>query len=173
MPTLHTISLWQPWASLITRGHKSIETRSWSVPPTLIGKRVAIHASSKAPPVAELDHMTQKAIHNALDVLPHQWKDVLPRGAIIGTVRIAGCYTSLDWKMGTKGIDLDASRTVPGSIPLDGILLSEHEIYFGNYLPGRKLWLLEDAEEFLEPVPARGALGFWLWRTLCVPQSRT
>jgi hypothetical protein len=39
------VSLWQPWASLIAVGAKTIETRSWPAPKGLIGQRIAIHAA--------------------------------------------------------------------------------------------------------------------------------
>ena len=42
---MKAISLWQPWASLIAIGAKSIETRSWPAPRALIGDRIAIHAA--------------------------------------------------------------------------------------------------------------------------------
>lgn len=42
--TVPAISLWQPWASLMASGHKSIETRSWS---THLRGLVAIHAAKR------------------------------------------------------------------------------------------------------------------------------
>ena len=29
---MKALTLWEPWASLIARGHKIVETRSWSAP---------------------------------------------------------------------------------------------------------------------------------------------
>ena len=39
---IRCISLWQPWASLMARGHKYFETRSWD---TKIRGEVWIHAA--------------------------------------------------------------------------------------------------------------------------------
>jgi hypothetical protein len=44
--SIQAITLWQPWASLIARGLKRYETRSWAPPASLIGKRLAIHAGT-------------------------------------------------------------------------------------------------------------------------------
>ena len=42
---MKTISLWQPYASLIAAGVKTIETRGWAPPKRLMGQRIAIHAA--------------------------------------------------------------------------------------------------------------------------------
>jgi hypothetical protein len=44
------LTLWQPWASLIAEGVKTIETRSWPAPAELIGQHIAIHAGQKFVP---------------------------------------------------------------------------------------------------------------------------
>jgi len=41
------ISLWQPWASLMSDGRKRIETRHWRGPLDLVGQEIAIHAAKK------------------------------------------------------------------------------------------------------------------------------
>lgn len=41
---MKAISLWQPWASLIAAGVKSIETRGW---PTNYRGQIAIHAAKR------------------------------------------------------------------------------------------------------------------------------
>ena len=42
---MKTISLWQPYASLIAAGEKTIETRGWAPPKGVMGQRIAIHAA--------------------------------------------------------------------------------------------------------------------------------
>ena len=49
-PGMPALTLWQPWASLIAIGAKSIETRSWPAPAGLVGERIAIHAAANAKP---------------------------------------------------------------------------------------------------------------------------
>ena len=70
---MKALTLHQPWASLIADGRKTIETRSWAPPRTLIGERIAIHASLKVDrPLSE------------------KWfpGEHVPLGAIICTARI-------------------------------------------------------------------------------------
>lgn len=45
MATIRCVSLWQPWASLVAYGAKSIETRNRPVPSTILGTRIGIHAA--------------------------------------------------------------------------------------------------------------------------------
>lgn len=47
--TVPALTLWQPWASLVAEGVKTIETRSWPAPAALAGERIAIHAGAKRP----------------------------------------------------------------------------------------------------------------------------
>src|SRR5688500_9634413 len=46
---MKALTLWQPWASLVAVGVKTIETRSWPAPNSLNGERIAIHAAAKRP----------------------------------------------------------------------------------------------------------------------------
>ena len=47
MSTIPAITLWQPWASWIEMGLKTIETRLHTRFRCLVGKRIAIHAGMK------------------------------------------------------------------------------------------------------------------------------
>ena len=72
---MKAITLWQPWASLIADGRKTIETRSrpWS----FIGP-IAIHASKYADPVA-MSHF-----------YPHGGR-ILPLGAVVAVAIKINC----------------------------------------------------------------------------------
>lgn len=47
-PEMRALSILQPWAWLIVKGHKDVENRSWRLPADMIGKRIFIHASKSA-----------------------------------------------------------------------------------------------------------------------------
>lgn len=66
------LSLWNPWATAIAVGTKTIETRSWS---TSYRGPLAIHAAQKYPPVAA----EFAAVERALGRLPAR----MPSGAIL------------------------------------------------------------------------------------------
>src|SRR3546814_13455324 len=72
---LKAISLWQPWASAIALGHKSIETRHW---PTKYRGELAINAAKRFGP----DEREFASIERALGRMPPR----LPLGAIVAVV---------------------------------------------------------------------------------------
>src|SRR3546814_6027994 len=72
---LPIFSLWQPWASAIALGHKSIETRHW---PTKDLGELAIHAAKRFGP----DEREFASIERALGRMPAR----LPLGAIVAVV---------------------------------------------------------------------------------------
>ena len=51
--SMYTITLHQPWASLIALGIKTVETRSWPAPARLVGQTIAVHAGK--PIIRQLD----------------------------------------------------------------------------------------------------------------------
>lgn len=80
---MKAISLWQPWASAIPLGLKSIETRHWS---TKYRGELAIHAAKRWGP----DEREFSAVEHALGRLPKR----LPLGAIVAVVDLADVRSS-------------------------------------------------------------------------------
>lgn len=71
---MKAITLWQPWASAITLGVKTIETRSWA---TSYRGPLAIHAAARKPTVDEQD---------LVEVLVNMRRGhPLPLGAVVAT----------------------------------------------------------------------------------------
>lgn len=44
---MKALTIWQPWASLIVAGAKPFEFRGWSMPRSMIGQRIVIHAAAR------------------------------------------------------------------------------------------------------------------------------
>ena len=44
---MRALTLWQPWAHLVSRGEKLIENRTWEPPAWMLGQDFAIHAGKK------------------------------------------------------------------------------------------------------------------------------
>ena len=132
------ITLHQPWASLIADGTKDIETRSWAPPEGLIGKRIGIHAGRK------VDIDTAKDFY-----LDADWR-ALPIGAIV-------CTAVLEDVGRVVGIRFDKARVQW----IRRGLQDQPEDRYGNFAPGRCLWLLSDVTRLSEPIPARGFQGLW------------
>lgn len=126
------LSLTQPWASLMARGAKRIETRSWS---TKHRGLVAIHAS-KSFPLVYRHRCVEPMFRDALGPTGYAR---LPRGAIVAV----GCL-----------VDCCLTQLIsPDLTPL--------ELAFGDYEPGRYAWMMQDVVALKDPVPCKGHLGLW------------
>lgn len=134
MSTIRVLSIKQPWATLIVRGVKRFEARTW--PPRWRG-RIAIHASSSAIPRTQWNGLiSEPEVSEALALVGlNDYADVLalPRSAIVGAATITDARIALDWPATECG-DLDCmlSSTWPSDIlwrlsgpiefgPIDGV----------------------------------------------------
>jgi hypothetical protein len=145
------ISLWQPWATLVAIGAKSIETRDW---PTTYSGRLAIHAAKRWTPEQRDVCWEAHAYAVALKGFADASGEVkLPLGAIVCTCRLVECIqvTSAEQRHYARR-NGRGQVTLPPDAP---------ERSFGDYSPGRWAWLLADVEPLPEPVPFKGAQGFF------------
>lgn len=85
---MKAISLWQPWASLVVQGIKTIETRTHTRFSCLVDQRIAIHAAKK------WDEAGASQI--ARDFGEGIPRAICPAGAIVGTVWVDR-FGSLDY----------------------------------------------------------------------------
>ncbi len=106
------ISIRQPWAYLIVQGFKDIENRDW---PTKFRGRVLVHASKG---MTRGDYEACALFCSGLPegALPPDFSfpafDELPRGGIVGEVKIVDCVSASDspWFMGQYGFVLKDAR---------------------------------------------------------------
>ena len=139
---MKTLTIIQPWATLIAIGAKRYETRSWRPPETLIWQRIGIHAGKVREP--SVDMPTARQIGSALGIDGlwggWPWPD-LPRGALIATAVLAG-----------------VQRT--GHL-LDMGLVSDQERLLGDWSPDRWAWVLTRVRQLPEPIPMPGQQRLW------------
>ena len=95
---MKTLSLRQPWASLVLGGWKDVENRGWS---TSFRGRIAIHAALAPAPTKERYHadvLGELGHHSLATPLSE-----LPRGVILGTVELVDICIGYDspWTMDT------------------------------------------------------------------------
>lgn len=127
------ITINQPWASLIVRGRKRLETRLWPADyrgPLIV--HAARHAAAFAVEFAEREHVR--------DALGGQAWSELPFGSIIGWVQIDNCY-----QLDGRNLDL---------IPFE-------ERRLGDFRAQRWVWELSKPYELIKPVALRGEAGLW------------
>jgi len=148
------ITLWQPWATLVAMGLKTIETRSWLPPHELLGQRIAIHAAAR--PVRQCmvgcGAPFVRSVAEALrvDVID---LDDLPRGAVLCTATLADAGT-------VAGV---GDRVEVGACGSRRFTRLEAIDPWGDFRAGRCLWFLEEVSPLTPPRSARGAQGIWTW----------
>lgn len=146
---MRTLTLTQPWASLVAIGAKRIETRSWR---TDYRGPVAIHAGKGLADMSNDEYIRlcfSEPFRSALGPHYETVKDI-PRGVIVALARLVDCdhtYYFTDGIMNKEWMEQ-----------------YEREREFGNYDKGRFAWLLADVQRLAQPIPARGALGLWDWQ---------
>lgn len=143
---MKSLSLTQPWATLVAIGAKRIETRSWS---TTYRGLLAIQAAKGFPRNAQaLCYTHPFAPHLARATALNRPGD-LPRGVIVAVVRLVD-VVRMPARVTYELRSTDGARRYP---------LSAHERAFGDYSYGRYAWILEDVTPVSPPILFKGALG--------------
>lgn len=128
---MKALSLWQPWASAMAYGWKRIETRHWS---TSYRGPLAIHAAKRWT-WEERDEWECARRDNPELRLP----DRPPLGAVVAVCRL---------------VDIRPTELLRGRI-------NGQECRWGDYSDRRFGWIFEDIRALPEPIPFRGAQGFF------------
>ncbi len=194
---MKALTLWQPWASLVALGVKTIETRSWS---TKYRGPLAIHAGAKKPAriwtqYERPDLYDDIRIEPYLDIqedgnnpgqFAYDW--VGPLGAVVATSILLDVVPILAGDLAERA-DMDdlpyprvESHVGLGPDFLDGWLDLYHptmgsavdpeddgrsipdQAPYGDFMPGRFAWLLDNIIRLPEPPAARGGQRIWNWR---------
>ena len=142
---MKALSLWQPWASLVAMGEKTIETRIWS---TKYRGPLAIHATQKLPPRwLGASRNSEPFVQELADVLNCRIDHVdselrkLPYGKVLCIVNLHAIE------------ETSAVREI----------LCKRELIFGNYEDGHFAWSLQLTERLERPIAAKGNRLLWEW----------
>lgn len=140
---MKAITIWQPWAELIIRGHKTLETRSWATSYTGI---IAIHAGK----YRKLPHEIYEQIAEAIGIAPEKydtsWLHTLEQGI---PVRRFGAV------LGTA--------IMGEALPTTLKIASHKEKALGDFAHGRYAWPLQGVRPLDFPIQATGKQGIWNW----------
>lgn len=163
---MKALTLTQPWATLIAIGAKRIETRSWWT-----GYRgpLAIHAAKGPSTIGwmQLQHMCRN-VEPFASTLAHLIEgehvaERLPLGCVVAIADLVDCVRiATSWTHRTETLPHTIGRHLDDGTPVLWEL-TDQEIAFGDYTPGRFAWLLDNVRALPVPVPARGAQGLWDW----------
>jgi hypothetical protein len=146
---MKTLSVKQPWASLIVEGIKDIENRTWK---TKFRGRVLIHAGLAKSKISYYDYEPFKSYwkqagshcgFSDCEMKEGLSKIKFDRGLIIGSVEIVDCVINHE--------SIWAEKTPMAYM---GKLTIECQAPIYN-------WVLANPILFPEPIPAKGKLSFW------------
>lgn len=137
---MKALTLWQPWATLIAHGIKTVETRSWPICAPV--DQLAIHAAKR--PMTRDDEawlrreLTDRYSREFADVLARQAR--MMRGVVVAVCAVEVC--------------------LPGPAVLKAM---PDQAPWGDFTAGRWAWVLKDITPVDPPVPATGRQGLWDW----------
>ena len=153
-PYMRSLTLHQPWASLIAHGYETTETRGWPAPKTLVGSRIAIHAAKRRPRRSEWNDRVAEAM-DGVD---------LPLGVIVATARLDGCVRVLSNGFAKLSEPADPERVWV----VDRFGREHRDVHqmnsdpYGDYSEGRWIWLLSRIRPVEPPIEARGNRRVWI-----------
>lgn len=155
---MKALTIYQPWATLILIGAKPYEFRKRKPPKSLIGERIAIHASARAVRKSEVERLlvrTNGKLENtpclhpkiASRALRTMLEDlsILPLGHVVCTA-----------VLGEPKPGIECAKEFGLKVPETGND-SERDDHF------HWGWPLTDIEPLEPPLLARGQQGFWNW----------
>lgn len=166
------------------RPFKTIETRSWKAPDSLIGQRIAIHAALTKP---GKDDVPWEYIGDGCDGFdvgpvsvswpkrrakypPRMYGEdgslhPLPLGAVVGTAVLADCVPMVARGSAPSPGTMQLTLVEDGRLFLDSGMNGCSDVTgqrpFGLFEPGRWAWVLTDAVRFGEPIPCPGRQRVW------------
>ena len=161
---MKALTIQQPWASLITMGVKTIETRSWS---TKYRGALAIHAGLKKADIFENELIWQPlldpdrvgrlrtTLHLGAVVATCELVDVVPIFTVHGIFAAYGASNRP--RVEAEGDEAAYSKSGDG----DWQDISD-QVPYGDFSPERFAWILSDIKP-IEPIPVKGHQGLWNW----------
>ncbi len=135
---MKAITLWQPWASLLAKGPKKYETRSWK---TKHRGWIAIHAALR------FDRLVMDAcarFNEELEEMGYRVGYVRPPlGAVVAVAKLIHC-----------GETSRSSDFIPDLVEV---------LPYGDYSPGRFIWVFSEIIPVEPAIPAIGGQSVWNW----------
>ena len=150
---MKALTLWQPWASLVASGFKSVETRCWA---TKYRGELAIHSAAKLPPKWLGASRHNPAFRDALADILNCRRDCDERSGL----HVDAAVKSLPYGKVLCIVKLEAIEETGTMFTEE---LGEYERLFGNYELGRYAWFLKMVQKFDEPIAAKGNRMLWNW----------
>lgn len=132
---MKALSLWNPWAVMMAKSLKLIETRSR---PISHRGPLVICSTIRTPSWVFNDLQPNEGLYWKTQGFSERW-ETLPSGVGLCVVEVYGC------------------------VPTESLrgLLSLREANAGDYTPGRFAIMTRDCRPFFRPIPCKGKQGLW------------
>jgi hypothetical protein len=150
---MKSLTIYQPWASLVIIGAKPYEFRRWDYRtrvPTLEGQRIVIHASARPIRPVEVEDIIRR-MNDRLSSL--RSAIAMPLLKRLQAAHKARGVLELSAGLGTAILGTPKLVSALFSSPADSDRI-DHHMY---------AWPLTAIEAFNAPIPCRGMQGFWTW----------
>lgn len=167
------ITLWQPWASLMAAGVKTIETRGWSTDyrgPLVIHAAKTWNEDCREAIWGEEFWRALRHIYDWPDrplgrLQTARWR--LPFGNIVGVCNLIDCLPieycgdcdGCGWAEGGEAIRTACKTCAGGGAVPRGVPLTKAERAFGNYEVGRYGFVISMPRRLRSPIPYKSRLG--------------
>ncbi|MCY2968292.1 MAG: hypothetical protein NT069_32460 [Planctomycetota bacterium] len=166
-----TITIQQPWASLLAAGVKRYETRGWNPfhdeTPSVGFGVLLIHAARSRDNIG-IRH--EVAYRDALALAGFGESEWLPTAAIIGAVEFVAIH-----RADIVGVALRsqaAGETAFRRSGEDVEQVAARELSLGNFSANRWAWEFRRPRVFETPIPYRGAQGVWSAELSALPPEK-
>lgn len=138
-PPTKALTVWQPWATALVEGVKTVENRRWAPRwPEGVPLTVAIHAAAREPSALDLRIMRwlwPEMVDDAERAGRRVIEQMFPTSALVGVVRFSA-FVRLDSSAGRAFQD-------------------------DPWATGPRLWVVGAASRLAEPIPMAGSRGLW------------
>jgi hypothetical protein len=140
---MRALTLLEPWATLVARGLKTVETRGRELG-LRVDEEFLVHAGRK-----EIDAGLSDDVLRAADLDPYYFEPQYGKVVAFATVKAVE--------------DCDGGLPFAWTCPLNvgEAVARKREYALGDYRPGRVLYQLHRVQRLLEPCHARGMQGVW------------
>jgi hypothetical protein len=161
---MKALTVWQPWASLIIAGAKPYEFRGWRFPRSLLGQRIVIHAAARKIAEEEAWQLYHTLLNRTVDE-----EMALEAAETCLIAEKALPILNGAWRRGKLPMACGLGTAIIGEPRLGTEIAEEFGVSRANDSARDEHanwgWPMLEIERWDDPIPMRGAQGFWNWPT--------
>lgn len=161
---MKALSLYQPWATFVALGAKTVETRSWGTrhrgPVAICASKNEVELNAERGDYPFRLWREARAIDPRLGDLevPNERQGGWRFGTVHAVATLVDCFRCGEWWASTDPLMRLVARREEeaGLIPPEGVAIPKVDFVLGDLSAGRFAWVLRDVRALRHPVPVRG-----------------